>query len=527
MSEKLYIGKLTVAEVPITHTDEFPNEIPKFGEPSRAPFKKLFEFPITALVHNTHTEEKEGICEKRDGKARFKANEKLSRPTIKMNSRKNGWRETPIEKDEPLIPGKYVWFSMKPTLPEDSEFNKENYNVPYVNGTTFYGPWSFTFDYSWLISSYREHIKKHSDPSKRDATVVLRNGGTLTYKKEICYVVIVTHSKDMLHLDHEYPIIDDVLTTPNIIFHPRCIPPPFLNNDDQNWTDYPDWLGYKWKELGHYDHVAFAINCDWEGEITEVKLWDYEEVAPANGGVGEEPPIFKIKLPPGEPHNYFEDCEDDSKEAYSEYHPICLKCGNVEKNGNIGFPSCYSDEYSQWLDEMPNKIDEMAKKVKQIGTKMETVIKESRDDATEMSVEIVQMAKKATEIFEKACKMAVNIIPTEVKKETERIILNMTKGTEKAIMARRIAKVAESIAEQTECTEDDQQAQVMKKIAQQKMKVAQQNIKEIDIPGKVAYKIEEIAMRAKKRKNTEMDSAEKKKHKNEMARHDDSSCQQQ
>ena len=105
-------------------------------------------------------------------------------------------------------------------MPEDNEFNKKNYNVRYVNGTTFYGPWSFTFDYSQLIST-----------GKRGATVVLRNGGTLRYKNKICYVVIVTHSKDTLHKNTRYPIIEneEVLTITtqqhgdmSLVFHPRC-----------------------------------------------------------------------------------------------------------------------------------------------------------------------------------------------------------------------------------------------------------------------------------------------------------------
>ena len=42
---------------------------------------------------------------------------------------------------------------MKPSLPKDPEFNKEDYKVCYVKGTSIYGPWSFTFDYGRLISA--------------------------------------------------------------------------------------------------------------------------------------------------------------------------------------------------------------------------------------------------------------------------------------------------------------------------------------------------------------------------------------
>ena len=414
MSEELHVGIFTVGEKYKTYTDKFPNDLPKYGtsNPDEAPFKKLFEFPITALVHNTHTKEKVGICQKRDGKALFKAYSKLSRPTaIKMQ---NG-RDI-IEKGEKLLPGKYVWFSMKPTLPQDSEFNKKDYNVWYVNGTTFYGPWSFTFDYSKLISSYKEHIQNHSDPGKRDATVVLRNGGTLMYQREICYVVIVTHSEDTMHKNAtRYPIIEneEVLTIttqqhgdmslPICVFHPRCIPPPSVPKGS---PPPPNWAGYDWDQLEYYDHVVFAIHCDWEGEIkfkSEVQLaGELEEVEaaedkpeeveagekePEEEEAGEEEPeeveageeepeeveaeeveqlknyttpVLKLT---GKPYNHLEDCVRDTslsflddedgeyiKRAYCKFHPLCLTYGDAD--------TCYSREYPLWQSSQRAEDDE-------------------------------------------------------------------------------------------------------------------------------------------------------------------------
>ena len=78
---------------------------------------------------------------------------------------------------------------MKPDLPKDRNFNPDHYPVPYVDGTTFYGPWSFTFEYRQLIRNYRKNIPEGTH-------VVLRKGGTLMFKREVCYVVIITNSND-------------------------------------------------------------------------------------------------------------------------------------------------------------------------------------------------------------------------------------------------------------------------------------------------------------------------------------------
>ena len=492
--ERHYVGIFTVDEVPKTYTTDFPNELPKFmdGVPSQAPFKKLYDFPITALVHNTHTEQKEGICQKPDGKARFKANEKL----LKATSRRicTDGQPKDLIKDDKLLPGKYVWFSMKPTLPEDSEFNKKDYNVWYVNGTTFYGPWSFTFDYSKLISSYKEHIQNHSDPGKRDATVVLRNGGTLKYQREICYVVIVTHSEDTMHEDAtRYPIIEneEVLTItkqqhgdmslPMCVFHPRCVPAP---------TPPPSrWKWYEWAKLVHYDHVVFAINCDWEGEI----MFESEVMPPKPkcARVGEVPPVFKITLSPGEPHNYFEDCEDGSKEAYSEYHPICHRYEKESK-----YPSCYLYEYTQWLNiEMPNKRH----KVAAIACEMKMMIEKFRD-CTPTRIEAVQKIKRIKWLATMVCVMARKIIQKDVKEiipwvgEIILVISDENYGNDLKLDVIEMEVAQEIIVEMAEITE--QASECIMSI--QEVKETETDLMEImnySMESEMAKKLEKLAIR--------------------------------
>ena len=197
-------------------------------------------------------------------------------------------------------------FAMKPTLPLAADgFNEADYPVPYVNGTTFYGPWSFTFGYSELIEAYKNQIPVGAD-------VVLKNGGTLRCRNELCYVVIVTHSNDGTHKVYPTLATTDVLTlgadyTAPPTFHPRCVPPPYP------CKDLPRWKGYDWKQLVHYDQVAFAVHCDWEGNS------------------------FDIHLPDSQPKCFFP-CDEDS---YYKLHPVCLPLSGGKAN-------CYKNECKEW-----------------------------------------------------------------------------------------------------------------------------------------------------------------------------------
>ena len=226
---------------------------------------------------------------------------------------------------------------MKPTLPEDPEFHKKDYNVCYVDGTSFYGPWSFTFDYRKLISTYKEHIANHSDPDKRDAEIILRCGGTLVYKREICYVVIVTHSKDGTN-DQEYPVITlngldtdivqlgDAYDVPPT-FHPKYVPVKKKK--------------YDFNALNNYDHLAYAVNCDWNGEI---------QLDPLNAPhlLKATKPILKITLPSREPHHKYEDnTQFPVLDVYKTFHPICCQYGTTCDYT----PMCYEGEKEAWNNE--------------------------------------------------------------------------------------------------------------------------------------------------------------------------------
>ena len=359
--ERLYVGQFTIDKLPISYTDEdaVHNGLPRRGVPMTAPFPRTFGFKINHIVHSTHSYEKVGICQLKQGNpkacfvAKPKRKSKFCKRSCRLSYNDDQWIEEETIGTNPL-PGNYVWFSMKPTLPEDEEFKKAHYPVSYVqNDTSFYGPWAFTFGYSELIEAYEQHLPD-------DAHVLLINGGTLIYKREVCYVVIVTHSHDETHDDETFPTImttDEVLelsgdyTCPPT-FHPRCVPPPYPC--DVKDPEQRRWIGYDWKQLGHYDQVVFAVHCDWDGNS------------------------FEIELPDGQPECYF-DYNPENILAYSRFHPICHSrggCDYVERRDSERYvpmidikrfvPRCYEIEWQEW-----KKASQMSRPVRKIAVPLQ------------------------------------------------------------------------------------------------------------------------------------------------------------
>ena len=324
--EKLYVGEFIIDNVPKLHTSLGPdkNRLPPYPNaqnphpPSQAPFSITVCFEIENVVHSTHGNQKAGICTT-PGKACFIANPKgrsqaCPDGSYKMEYVDGKWKKPSEQIKESVLPGKYVWFSMKPIMPPEKDgFNSAAYPVSYVHGTAFYGPWSFTFGYTELIDAYSKQIPPGED-------VILKNGGTLINKGEVCYVVIVTHSEDQTHRDDKYPILkrssinDEVLQlrgeySDPPIFHPRCVPPPSVPSGA---SPPPQWWGYDFATLEHYDHVVFAVHCDQEGNK------------------------FKIDMPAGQPECLLSDPQYDT---YKKFHPRCLSADVKE---------CYENELIYW-----------------------------------------------------------------------------------------------------------------------------------------------------------------------------------
>ena len=260
-SEVWFPGKFTTCcpsrgQIPNTYTTKR-GIVPVAGPGWEPPFDKTFSFPITRVVHMTHSPDKDEIwrevCDNPPIRiAQFKPQHKLARlNTFQWMQDLHGF--VPLEYGSPVLPGKYVWFGMKPSLPFDIDFERHISDVEWASKRSRYGPWVFDLLYRDLINVYEQYVTVHH-PSEQ---VCLRNGGTLRYRKEICYVVVITHTGDECH--SKYPVVPfranpvffsgDLTTPPR--FHPQCVP---VNK-----------MGYTWDNLKDWDHVVFAVHCDWEG----------------------------------------------------------------------------------------------------------------------------------------------------------------------------------------------------------------------------------------------------------------------
>ena len=268
-SEVWFPGEFTTyhpsrGQIPNTYTTER-GIVPVAGPSWEPPFDKTFSFPITRVVHMTHTPEKLEIfreifrefCDNPDlgpplRIAQFKPQPKFSRGNT-FKYMQDSQSLVPLNFSSIVLPGKYVWFGMKPSLPVDIDFEQLISDVEWASKRSRYGPWVFDLLYHDLINIYEHYITKYHASEQ----VCFRNGGTLRYRCEICYVVIITHTGDEYH--SKFPMVPfrakpiffsgDLTTPPR--FYPQCVP--------------VTKLGYTWDHLKDWDHVVFAVHCDWEG----------------------------------------------------------------------------------------------------------------------------------------------------------------------------------------------------------------------------------------------------------------------
>ena len=260
-SEVWFPGEFTTyhpsrGQIPNTYTTER-GTVPVAGPSWEPPFYKTFSFPITRVVHMTHTPEKREIFREFCGNpplriAQFKPQPKFSRGnTFKYMQDSQSF--VPLDLSSIVLPGKYVWFGMKPSLPVDIDFEQLISDVEWASKRSRYGPWVFDLLYHDLINIYEHYITKYHASEQ----VCFRIGGTLRYRCEICYVVIITHTGDEYH--SKFPMVPfrakpiffsgDLTTPPR--FYPQCVP--------------VTKVGYTWDYLKDWDHVVFAVHCDWEG----------------------------------------------------------------------------------------------------------------------------------------------------------------------------------------------------------------------------------------------------------------------
>ena len=182
---------------------------------------------------------------------------------------------------EKVFPGSYVWFDNSEINDDDAQdsdddtqdsdsssdepqsWTPEQFKKRWC-GCSQYGTRSFIVDIKVLLDNYLE-----ADFVPAKCGIVLRCGGTLLYRQEVCYVVIVTYEGDGIHDDKDFPPI-------NPHDAKECDWSPLLDEDGcyKHKAEYPTFTPQhiKCKPDYFWDHVAFAIHIPKGKELSIPKV---------------------------------------------------------------------------------------------------------------------------------------------------------------------------------------------------------------------------------------------------------------
>ena len=156
--------------------------------------------PVDTLTHVTHNAEAEGICKEYKFRAKAKFG-KAARVGESYRLAKSGPTSDdlsydPIPPGFTIFPGCYSWWSISPK--KENNFEISNYPtyayVPdYLKSTleSRYGNNAFSSKFSDLLTAYAR------SRNTKVGNICIRVGGTLRYKCEICYVLIICTDSSM------------------------------------------------------------------------------------------------------------------------------------------------------------------------------------------------------------------------------------------------------------------------------------------------------------------------------------------
>ena len=246
MTELFFPNRFTVE----TYSGKAPDMFPNYPEELKG-----IAVPIEYLIHVTHSKEASEICQ--DSHFEFKARKKFGK-TREYDGRSCGDTFRPsqmsagyffkITDRDAVFPGYYSWWSVHlrhTQLPDDIQrwldrIKEEKPLVPdylNVNPHSRYGNHAFVHSFKGLLTAYAN--ARDQDEEERQGNVCIRKGGTLRYKSEICYVLIICTDNDDDELADFDPLqlkspefqtnglirADGRLANPAAIatFYPRCI----------------------------------------------------------------------------------------------------------------------------------------------------------------------------------------------------------------------------------------------------------------------------------------------------------------
>lgn len=190
--------------------------------------------PIEKLSHVTHNTEAEAVYGERLERYNFIAKSKVGKGYIldgspigesfKYVGQGHEASYQYIQRDEqnPLLPGKYSWWGISTGdwlgRDDSAVFRRACANVPnnYKAGYLMeppesrYGNNEFKVDLAHLLQSYQRARGDPELPDDQGPPIYLKKAGTLRYKKEICFVIVVCSSDDLDMLGQHYAAPDQV-----------------------------------------------------------------------------------------------------------------------------------------------------------------------------------------------------------------------------------------------------------------------------------------------------------------------------
>ena len=218
-----------------TPEDEWASSIHNYPECLQRP-NGYTQIPINTLCHVTHNKEAALIRSSIETECcyTFKPAAKLGKQyrddhlplgeTYRHIERRI-FRNIPRSQHDPVFPGYYCWWGVSTTkwyreCGESQPLVTQQLQRPEIKVAEFaayhsksrYGNNAFTIQLSKLLLSYKH---SRTDIQERRHNIYLRVGGTLRYKYEICYVIIVCLQQD--HNLNDLATIDT--RTQDIVIH--------------------------------------------------------------------------------------------------------------------------------------------------------------------------------------------------------------------------------------------------------------------------------------------------------------------
>lgn len=272
-----------------TPEDEWQNSTRDYPDGLRGP-DGYTRIPISALCHVTHNKEANFIRSSDETRQcyTFKPAAKLGKQygddrlplgeTYRHIERRI-FSKVPHSQDDPVFPGYYCWWGLNTTewyrgsllsitRRPDVELAEFAAHPP----KSRYGNNAFTIRFSELLLSYK---RSRTDVQEARHNIYLRVGGTLRYKYEICYVVIVC-----LQQDHGFDDLDTIDRQDRpIIDHKGLVDRGKVNMDYQKTPEFKakhivssmNYQSFSWEQVVfalYYPSEGFKLCCN-KDEVIE------------------------------------------------------------------------------------------------------------------------------------------------------------------------------------------------------------------------------------------------------------------